>query len=251
MNGSFTWAQGFYRPGRQDFFNPASNVWALQQIPPRDLNFNAIYTVPDRASFLPKVANWIARDWQVGWYSNYQTGAFLTPPTSPTLNFLPSEDMRVAGQPLYAPGVNLNNLSTYNPYYTQVLNPSAWAPCPTNSVCPSATTLYKDFRAPRTPSENANVGRHFRVGKEGKYDFFVRAEFVNIFNRTLMPAPTTTNPQNLPIKGAGNGSIYTSGFGIISAYYPPNTAIAASTVLGAGVATLQGRTGTLIARFSF
>jgi len=132
-----------------------------------------------------------------------------------------------------------------------VLNPAAWAPCPTNSVCPSTSVLYKDFRAPRTPSENANLGRHFRVGKEGKYDFFVRAEFVNIFNRTLMPAPTTTNPQNLPIKGAGGGTIYTSGFGIISAYYPPNTAIAASSVLGAGVATLQGRTGTLVARFSF
>lgn len=250
VNGSFTWAQGFYRPGRQDFFNPASSVWALQQIPPRDLNFNAIYTVP-RASFLPKVANWVARDWQVGWYSNYQTGAFLTPPTSPSLNFLSSQDIRVPGQPLYSSGVNINNLSTYNPYYTQVLNPNAWQACPTNTVCPSTSVLYKDFRAPRTPSENANVGRHFRVGKEGKYDFFVRAEFVNIFNRTLMPAPTTTNPQNLPIKGAGGGTIYTSGFGVISAYYPPNTAIAPGTVLGAGVATLQGRTGTLVARFSF
>jgi hypothetical protein len=111
--------------------------------------------------------------------------------------------------------------------------------------------LTRMVRAPRTPSENANVGRHFRVGKDGKYDFFVRAEFVNIFNRTLMPAPTTTNPQNLPIKGAGGGSIYTSGFGVISAYYPPNTAISPGTVLGAGVATLQGRTGTLIARFQF
>lgn len=250
VNGSFTWGQGFYRPGRQDFFNPAESVWALQQIPPRDLNFNAIYTVP-RASFLPKGANWLARDWQIGWYSNYQTGAFLTPPSSPSLNFLSSQDIRVPGQPLYTSGVNINNLSTYNPYSTQVLNPNAWEACPTNSVCPSTSVLYKDFRAPRTPSENANIGRHFRVGKEGKYDFFVRAEFVNIFNRTLMPAPTTTNPQNLPIKGAGGGTIYTSGFGVISAYYPPNTSIAASTVLGAGVATLQGRTGTLIARFSF
>ncbi len=250
VNGSFTWGQGFYRPGRQDFFNPVESRWALQQIPPRLLNFNAIYTVPG-ASFLPKVANWIARDWQIGWYADYQTGAFLTPPTSPTLNLLSSQDIRVAGQPLYTPGVNLNNLSSYNPYYTQVLNPAAWAPCPTNTVCPSTSVLYKDFRAPRTPSENANLGRHFRVGKEGKYDFFVRAEFVNILNRTLMPAPSTASPQNVPVKGAGNGTIYTSGFGVVSAYYPPNTAIAAGTVLGAGVATLQGRTGTLVARFSF
>jgi hypothetical protein len=66
-----------------------------------------------------------------------------------------------------------------------------------------------------------------------------------------MPAPTTTNPQNAPVKGAGGGTIYTSGFGVVSAYYPPNTAIAAGTVLGAGVTPLQGRTGTLIARFQF
>jgi hypothetical protein len=250
VNGSFTWAQGFYRPTRQDFFNPASAVWELQNIPPRDLNFAAIYTV-QKAGFLPRYLNLLTKDWQIGWYANYQSGAFLTPPTSPTLNFLSSEDIRVSGQPLYTPGVNINNLSTYNPYYTQVLNPNAWEPCPTDAVCASASVLYKDFRAPRTPSENGSIGRHFRVGKEGKYDFFVRAEFVNIFNRTLMPAPTTTNPQNPPLKGAGGGTIYTSGFGIISAYFAPGTAIGASTVVGLGQAPLQGRTGTLIARFSF
>jgi hypothetical protein len=110
---------------------------------------------------------------------------------------------------------------------------------------------YKDFRAPRTPSENGSIGRHFRVGKEGKYDFFVRAEFVNILNRTIMPAPSTTNPQNSPVRGAGNGSIYTSGFGVISAYFAPGTAITPGTVQGAGLVPLQGRTGTLVARFSF
>jgi hypothetical protein len=66
-----------------------------------------------------------------------------------------------------------------------------------------------------------------------------------------MPSPTTTNPQNPPVKGAGNGTIYTSGFGIVSAYYLPNTAIGASTVLGLGVTPLQGRTGTLVGRFQF
>ncbi len=257
VNGSFTWAQGFYRPPRQDFFNPASAVWELQQIPPRDLNFSAIYTVP-KASFLPRYANVVTKDWQIAFSANYQSGAFLAPPTSPTLNYLPSEDIRVAGAPLYTSGVNINNLSTYNPYYTQVLNPNAWEACPVNATCAAAsqgtssltaTVYYKDFRGPREPLENASIGRHFRVGKEGKYDFFVRAEFVNIFNRTIMPAPTTTNPQNAPVKGAGNGTIYTSGFGIINAYLAPLTAYGATTTQG--TAALQGRTGTLIARFQF
>ena len=56
--------------------------------------------------------------------------------------------------------------------------------------------IVQGFPGPRIPSENANIGRHFRVGKEGKYDFYVRAEFVNIFNRTYFASPITTNPQN-------------------------------------------------------
>ena len=241
-SGAFTWGQGFNRATRQDFFNPKSAVWALQNYPPLALTFNVIYTVP-KASFLPRYINALSKDWQLGWYSRYQSGAYLTPPTSPTANFLTSEDIRVAGQPLYTPGVNINNLGSFNANYTQLLNPNAWAPCPTNSTCAASAVLYKDFRGPRTPSENANIGRHFRVGKEGKYDFSVRGEFVNIFNRTLIATPLgfTSNPQNLPAKGAGNGTIYTAGFGVLSnAYLPPNTAY-----------TNPGRTGTVIARFQF
>jgi hypothetical protein len=244
--GNFTWGQGFQRPGRQDFFNPESAVWELQNLPPLVLNFNALYTVP-KASFLPRYVNLLTKDWQVGWYSNYQSGTYLAPPGSPTANFLPSEDIRVPGQPLHTPGVDINNHNTFNPYSTQVLNPAAWAPCPTNSTCaaasgssaaPVATVYYKDFRAPRIPTENANLGRHFRVGKEGKYDFYVRAEFVNIFNRTFFAAPITTNPQNPVVHN--NLGILTSGFGVIDAYVAANTAY-----------TYPGRTGTLIARFQF
>ncbi|HLK51710.1 MAG TPA: TonB-dependent receptor [Bryobacteraceae bacterium] len=247
--GSFTWGQGFVRPTRQDFFNPNSNPWQLQQIPPFDLNFNIVYTVP-KLAILPKYANAIVKDWQIGWFANYQSGQFLTPPTSPNniVNLLPSEDIRVPNQPLYTPGVNINDHSTYNPYYTQVLNPKAWAPCPTNAVCAATSTFYKDFRGPRTPIENANIGRHFRFGKEGKYDFYLRGEFVNIFNRTLMPNPITTgNPANPPIRGAGGGTIFNGGFGVINAYLPANTVFQPPT----GGSQLLGRTGTLIARFSF
>ena len=240
--GTFTWAQGFTRASRQDFFNPASGVWALQQIPPRDINFQFIYTVP-RAHFFPKWANAVIKDWQIGGYANYQSGAFLAPPTSPTANFLTSEDTRVAGQPLYL--VNINNIHSYNPYYQQVLNPAAWQACPTNAACMAAGNFYKDFRGPRTPEENANFGRNFRI-KE-RMNFQIRGEFVNIFNRTLLPAPITTNPQNAPSKnGAG---IYTAGFGIINTYLAPNTGYALPSQAAAFY--LQPRTGTLIGRFSF
>lgn len=246
--GTYTWAAGYVKPYRQDFFNPQSAVWEIQQIPIQNLNFNVIYTVPP-ASFIPTKGglHWLAKDWQIGWFANYQSGQFLTPPTSPTLNFLPSEDIRVAGQPLYTPGVNINDQSTFSPYTTQVLNPNAWAPCPANGVCAATTVFYKNFRGPRTPTEDANIGRNFRFGPEGRFNIFIRAEFVNIFNRTLLPNPTTANPQNPVVMGGilPNGAhVLNGGFGVIDAYNAPGTYYGTPPYL-------QGRTGTLVARFQF
>ena len=242
--GNFTWAQGFSAATPQDFFNSQSAVWALQQIPPVDLNFNVVYTVP-KLSALPKVAGTVVKDWQFAWFSNYQSGAFLTPPTSTTANYLTSQDIRNPGVPLYTSGVNLNDHSTYNPYSTQVLNPAAWTQCSQNSVCPSTSVLYKDFRAPRVPTENFNLGRHFRFGRDGRYDFYLRGEFVNIFNRTILPAPSTANPQNPLTHGGAQGQL-TSGFGVINVYATPGSAPPTFNA-----PFLQPRTGTIIARFSF
>ncbi|HUA18890.1 MAG TPA: TonB-dependent receptor [Bryobacteraceae bacterium] len=247
--GTYTWGGGYLRPERQDFFNPASAMWQLQQIPIQDLNFNAIYTVP-QAEFIPTQGmKWLAKDWQIGWYANYQSGQFLTPPTSPTLNFLPSEDIRVPGVPLYTPGVNINDLSTYNPYSTQVLNPNAWAPCPANGACAATATFYKDFRGPRIPTEDASIGRNFRFGPDGRFNIFIRAEFVNIFNRTLMPNPITASPVSPtgainPLAHGGPAGQLTGGYGVIDAYLTPGTYYGTPPYL-------QGRTGTLIARFQF
>jgi hypothetical protein len=237
-SGAFTWAKGFNRATRQDFFNPQSSVWALQQLPPRSLTFNFVYTVP-KAAFLNKIENAITADWQIGGYTLYQSGQYLTPPSSPTLNFLPSEDIRVPGQPLY--NVDINNIHSYNPGSQQVLNPLAWTAVPTNGVGPAVGTLYTDFRGPRVPTENANFGRNFRI-KE-RMNFQIRAEFVNIFNRTLLPNPITTNPQNNVTKTAG---INSGGFGVINTF-----ATAGSIPTTAVAPLLTSRTGTLIARFTF
>jgi hypothetical protein len=247
--GSFTWAKSFTRAGRSDFYNPNISVWDLQNIPPRVLNFNFIYTVP-KATFFNKWENQITQGWQIGMFANYQSGAFLAPPGN-TINAeqLNGEDTRVAGQPLYTPGVNINNQSTYNPYFTQVLNPNAWAPCPVNTVCTATGTLYPDFRGPRQPTENANIGRNFRI-KE-RMNFQIRGEFVNIFNRTLLPNPGTGTPNLAPVAGnTVNGvKVFTSGFGTIAAYAAPSSAPAIP--FGSPGASFQPRTGTLIARFTF
>lgn len=256
--GSFTWAKSFTRAARSDFFNPNIQVWNLQNIPFRTLNFNAIYIVP-KASFLNKWENQLTRDWQIGFFANYQTGSLLNPPTNYlTSEFLNGEESRVPGAPLYAAGVDINNHQTFSPYFTQVLNPAAWQKCPVNTVCtagsPSDATLYPDFRGPRQPTENANIGRNFRI-KE-RMNLQIRGEFVNIFNRTIMPNPSTLFPQTPPVQGgmAGGARVYTSGFGIMNAYAAPSTAPPVSpgnAPLTSAYNVLAPRTGTIIARFTF
>jgi hypothetical protein len=251
-SGSYTWAKGLTRPGVQDFFNPNASQWTLQQIPPQVSTFNVLYTVP-KFAFLPKYANMVTSDWQFSFFANYQSGIFLTPPVSTTANYLPSEEIRNPGVSLY--NVNINDIHSYNPQQQVVLNPLAWSQCPTNSVCgsatngifgPAGTQLYSDFRGPRQPRENASIGRHFRF-KE-KYDLYVRAEFVNVFNRTILPNPLTNASSVIkPTFGGGGGTILTSGFGVINAYNAPGTYPAPT----AGAVSLLGRTGTIVARFQF
>jgi hypothetical protein len=253
--GFFTWAQGFNtEPFRQDYFNPNSNRYVLSQIPPRTLSFNFIYTTP-KAQYFANHANFvnaIIKDWQLGGFASYESGPFIVIPTTGTAEFLTTEDIYVKGQPLYTPGVNINNLSTYNPYTTQVLNPAAWQQCPVNTNCGTGTALggttgnyMKNFRGPRNPRENANIGRNFRF-KE-RWNLQLRAEFTNIFNRTLMPQPIATSPQTAVVK---NGlGILTGGYGVINAYQAPNTAgIFDGTTAASGLAA---RAGTIIGRFSF
>jgi hypothetical protein len=248
--GAYTWAKGLIRENPEDFFNAAGSQYTLQQIPPQAITFNVTYTVP-RFNFLNKWEKAAVSDWQVGFFAQYQSGQFLTPPVS-TVNaeFLPSEDVRVPGVPLYL--VNINDIHSYNPETQQVLNPAAWAPCPVNSTCggaynttgtATAQMLYSDFRGPRQPRENANIGRHFRI-KE-KYDFYIRAEFVNIFNRTIFPNPTSALP-GTPATSNNVGALV-SGFGVMNVYQTPG-AYPAPT---AGATALLGRTGTLIAKFQF
>jgi hypothetical protein len=109
----------------------------------------------------------------------------------------------------------------------------------------AAGNYIPSFRAPRTPVENANIGRNFRI-KE-RMNLQIRGEWVNIFNRTIMMYPSTSNPQSPVTKNALG--IQTSGFGVIPAYFAPNTAPAPPTA--STTPYWESRQGTLIMRFSF
>jgi hypothetical protein len=79
-----------------------------------------------------------------------------------------------------------------------------------------------------------SLGRVFRINE--RMSLSIRAEFTNVFNRTILPNPTSTNellPQTR-VNNSDPNSRATGGFGWI------NTAAAGNP-----------RTGQLVARFRF
>ncbi len=206
---------------------------------------SAVYTTA-KAPFLDRLkgVNALVRDWQIGAFTQYGSGALLLPPASPTANLIASEFTRLPGVPLYRVDINSHSI---NPYYDQVLNPNAWAVVPANASGPATglvgATYYNDFRGPRRPQENFNVGRNFRIKERINVQF--RGEFVNIFNRTYLPIPSTSSPTT-PLTKNSFG-YYAAGFGTMNAYSAPG----GSLFDGGSGHNPAGRTGTLILRFTF
>ncbi len=144
------------------------------------------------------------------------------------------------------PGVNplaVNpNCGCFNPQTTLALNPAAFAD-PGPGQWGAAAPFYNNLRWQRQPAESMSFGRNFRFGKEGRYNFFIRAEFQNIFNRLFLSAPATGNqgasflgPVTITSAPTTTGGVYTGGLGYIA------------TLEGAGA---QPRQGQIVGRFTF
>ena len=82
------------------------------------------------------------------------------------------------------------NCHCIDPNRDFVLNPAAWTQ-PAAGQWGTAAAYYNDYRWSRRPDEQASLGRIFRF-KE-RMSFQIRAEFFNIFNRTFLNTPTSTN----------------------------------------------------------
>ena len=134
---------------------------------------------------------------------------------------------RVPGQPLFTHNLNCH---CFDPNTTFVLNPAAWTDPPPGTFSSSAA-YYSDYRQQRRPVENANLGRTFRIRERASLK--IRAEFTNVFNRTEVNNPTSTNAGATQVRNSAGKA--TAGFGWI------NTTSVAS----------PPRAGTLIARFQF
>jgi hypothetical protein len=181
---------------------------------------------------------WLTRNWVVGALLSYRSGLPILAPASTnnlsSLLFQSTYDNRVPGVDPFLVNLNCN---CYNPQTTLVLNPAAWTNPPAGQFG-TAAAYYNDYRQERHPSENMNFGRTFRI-KE-RVNLNIRAEFTNIFNRTIIPAPTSTNILAPVLQSNG---IYTGGFGYI------NTATAGTQAQLAQ--SSAPREGLLVAHFTF
>jgi hypothetical protein len=223
---------------------------------PQQLRMTAEYQVPKLRG--NKVVSAILGDWGIGWYFQYQSAPVLARPANqgsqPISQWLgrgPGPAQYVAGQPLYSTNwtdydgkVHTDELDInchcFDPTKNVVLNAAAWSNIPNGQWGAQQSTI-RQFRGIRTPNENINISRNFRI-KE-RVVFHVRAEFANAMNRMrllnaqgnqLVTIGNFTATQTKQQTGS-NAGLYNGGFGTI--------------VPLAG--TFGQRSGTLIARLTF
>jgi len=180
-----------------------------------------------------RMVNAFASGWTIGGLLRYTSGIPLTVANSSnqinTQLGLPAATLfnRVPGEPLYLKDLNCHCI---DPNKDLVLNPKAWVDAAPGTYGVSNIT-YGDYRGQRFPDEQMSIGRNFRI-KENKI-FSIRAEFFNVFNRTVLAAPVATSPTASITTDPRTGAL-TGGFGF-------------SNPVSAG----QPRNGQLVARFQF
>ncbi len=197
------------------------------------------YTLP--AWGRNKLLSWVVRDWQLGGVLQYSSGFPIRAPfaqssgtgldqaalNSYLLRNLPlgftntTYANRVPGVPLFTVDQNCH---CFNPSTTFILNPNAWQN-PAPGQWGTSAAYYNDYRYQRHPNESMSFGRIFRFKERASLE--IRAEFTNIFNRAVLPNPTSTNALQSQITGS-------SGFGFI------NTTLAGTP-----------RQGSIVGRFRF
>jgi Carboxypeptidase regulatory-like domain len=200
----------------------------------------ANYTVPKWGG--NKYLSFAVSNWQIGAILNYSSGLpILSPNSQNQLNNLLfranagtaiSFANRVPGEPLFLKDLNCR---CFDPNKDFVLNRAAWTD-PTPGTFGSAAPYYNDYRNRRRPSESMNFGRQFRITE--RTNLSIRAEFTNIFNRTLFPAITSANAlaAQTRVNNADPTTNINGGFGWV------NTAVTTN---------VTPRSGQLVARFRF
>ena len=180
----------------------------------------------------PFVRN-LLKDWTISGFFRDASGALIQSPAIQnnlqSVLFQPGGFMnRVPGAALFTQDLNCHCI---DPTKQFVLNPAAWTN-PSPGTFGTAAAYYNDYRDQRRPSEQVGFGRVFRLRERVTMQF--RAEFYNVFNRTEMGNPTSSNSLATQTVSSTTG-LTTAGFGWIN-----------YTSLGS-----QPRNGQLLLRFNF
>jgi len=270
--GAYTWSKGLnngaasnssylvpYDPVLNDPYNKNDFKQLSGFDRPQAMVISFSYTTPKiRNNFLgdnagSKAVSWLARDWTVGAVLRYQSGQLLQSPAS---NITLWNTMGIGGTPLngvsnfggseplenYVAGqscLGVNPNSHFDPTKTLALNANAWVN-QTTETFGDAAPYYTNCRWQRQPAESLSLGRIFRV-KE-KYQLLIQAQFFNVFNRVVLPAPTASTTSVTPAT-AGNPFPGYTGTGALNGGYG-----FVNTLNGAGT---NPRSGQLVARFTF
>jgi hypothetical protein len=223
-----------------DVFNRSTNKYLSPFDQPQVLNFAVTYTVPGMKlgdGMGMKTLAFAAKDWSLSTFFQYASGIpFLAPVavgntgTAPLQNLLFRQTYanRVAGEPLFTQDLNCH---CFDPNKEFVLNPKAWSQ-PAEGQFGGGAAYYTDYRQQRRPAESMGFGRIFRFTE--RMNLNLRIEFSNIFNRSVMPNPVSTNSSQTQTRNAGGTP--TAGFGFINSQT---------------VAATSPRQGTVVARFQF
>jgi len=225
-------------PVVDDVFNRSTNKYISGQSQPMVSVLSLNYKLPAKSKLVGnRFLGYVVSDWQLGTVLNYASGLPLLVPTSNNaLNsvlFRPTFANRVPGQPLYTVDVNCH---CFDPNTTFVLNKNAWVDPPAGTFSSSAA-YYSDYRQPRRPGENLNLGRTFRLVERVTLE--IRGEFSNVLNRAYFASPAATNAALTQTVNKFGQT--TAGFGYINVQTP----------LAATFAAPGPRNGSVVARFRF
>jgi hypothetical protein len=239
LSSSFTWQKELDSLQTvNDVFNRPNqkNIAAASQPFQFVTAFN--YELPSPVS--SRMLRLVTRGWVLGGVLRYASGTPIAVPSSnnnlSTLLQQSTRMNRVPGEPLFL--VSNLNCNCFDAGRTFVLNPKAWAD-PADGQWGLGPAYYNDYRNRRQPDEELSLGRVFRLRE--RMTLQIRAEFFNVFNRTVFPTISGNNPVATATRdGLGRT---TGGFG----FY--NTAAASNVQTGGIIPT--SRNGQLVARFEW
>jgi len=164
-----------------------------------------------------KLVRALVSDWTIGGLLTYSSGQLIgTPSSNNNLSQLTLQNTRmnrVAGQPLFNKDPNCH---CFNPDSDLFFNPAAWQDAPAGQWG-GGSLYYNDFRNTRQPSEQASIGRRFRITE--RMNLHIRAEFFNVFNRLYFPLfGTGSNAAGSPTTGTTYNAAgqLTNGFGFVN-----------------------------------